>query len=428
MPAGIKPAPENGLCRDCAAALDGPAQRCPNCGSRRLFYHAELNTLSLAHIDCDAFFAAVEKRDNPALRKVPLIIGGGGSRGVVSTACYIARMYGVHSAMPMFKARRACPDAVILPPNIDKYRTAARQIREAFLSLTPAVESVSIDEAFIDLAGTERLHGEPPVHTLVKLAARIERDIGITVSIGLSYNKFLAKLASDMDKPRGLHLIGRAETLDRLAPLPITKIYGVGKAMTQRLKRDGLTQIGQLQSMDEAELGKRYGEIGLRLSRLARGLDRRSVKSARQPKSISSERTLSVDLSTYDALEREMWAACERVSHDLKRKGYSGRTVTLKLKTSGHRIITRARSLAVPTQLAARLFDEARPLLAALADGTPYRLVGISASGLADPVDADTDDLASPERSRVRSIEHTLDRLRDKYGTTAIGKGRSLPP
>jgi hypothetical protein len=204
----------NGLCRDCATPETGdgePARlsgRCRNCGSTRMVRHRELGALAIAHLDCDAFYASVEKRDNPGLADRPVIVGGG-SRGVVTTCCYVARLYGVRSAMPMFKALKACPDAVVIPPDMAKYRIVGRQVRALMREATPLVEAVSIDEAFLDLSGTESVHGGAPARTLALLAERIERNIGITVSIGLSYNKFLAKVASDLDKPRGFAMIGR---------------------------------------------------------------------------------------------------------------------------------------------------------------------------------------------------------------------------
>jgi len=417
------------LCLDCSATLtlDGDQQRtrCTNCHSRRLVAHDELWSLTIAHIDCDAFYAAVEKRDNPDVRDKPLIIGGTGRRGVVSTACYIARMSGVHSAMPMYKARRLCPDAVVIAPRMDAYRAVSRAVRAAFDRLTPSVEPLSIDEAFLDLSGTERLHGAPPAVMLARLVRSIEQDIGITVSVGLSHNKFLAKLASDLNKPRGFSVIGIAETLSRLAPMPIAKIYGVGKASQKALRKDGLTTIGQLQDMDETLLVKRYGSTGLRLARLSRGVDDRSIKTTRIAKSVSSERTLQSDVRDYSDLETELWRACEQVSHDLKAKGMAGRTLTLKLKTSGHRIITRSRTLASPTQLAVRIFDTLTPVLAAECGGLAYRLIGAGAGNLEPAKQADGFDLAAPERQKSQKVEHAMDALRAKFGTDSIKKGRT---
>ena len=292
------------LCRDCAALHTHAAdnKRCPDCNSPRLLVHEELTELGVAHLDCDAFYAAVEKRDRPELQDKPVIIGGG-RRGVVSTCCYVARIHGVHSAMLMFQAKKACPDAVIIKPDMEKYGRVGREVRGLMQQLTPLVEPLSIDEAFMDLRGTEKLHGGPAAQTLIKLVNRIENDIGITVSIGLSHNKFLAKLASDLNKPRGFSIIGAAETVS-FGPLPVSAIWGVGKVMQTRLARDGISQIAQLQKMDEADLARRYDSTGLRLARLAHGRDSRKVAPPAAAKSISSETTFNEDLSDAAALEK----------------------------------------------------------------------------------------------------------------------------
>ncbi len=267
----------HGFCRDCLAPVrQAGERRCRACGSPRLLSHPELPRLTLAHIDCDAFYAAIEKRDRPELRDKPVIIGGG-KRGVVSTACYIARIRGVRSAMPMFKALDVCPDAVVIKPDMEKYVAVGRDIRRRMEALTPLVEPISIDEAFLDLAGTERLHRRPPALVLAEFARQIEREVGITVSVGLSYCKYLAKVASDLDKPRGFAVIGEAEALDFLAPKPVSLIWGVGKAFAATLEADGIRTIGQLQRLDRADLMKRYGSMGDRLHHLSRGQDERRV-------------------------------------------------------------------------------------------------------------------------------------------------------
>ncbi|TGW06427.1 DNA polymerase IV, partial [Mesorhizobium sp. M2D.F.Ca.ET.145.01.1.1] len=259
-------------------------------GSPRLARHPELYRLHLAHIDCDAFYAAIEKRDNPALKDKPLIIGGG-KRGVVSTACYIARIRGVRSAMPMFKALEACPEAVVIAPNMEKYVRVGHEVRAMMQALTPLVEPLSIDEAFLDLAGTERLHGLPPAVVLARFALAVEKEIGITVSAGLSYCKFLAKIASDFRKPRGFSVIGEAEAVGFLATQPVTMIWGVGKAFNATLEQDGIRTIGQLQKMERSDLMRRYGVMGERLYRLSRGEDVRRVDPDQDAKSVSAETT-----------------------------------------------------------------------------------------------------------------------------------------
>lgn len=417
------------LCRDCEIRLDAPAARCPNCRSPRLLHHPELADLSIAHLDCDAFYAAVEKRDRPELANKPVIVGGR-QRGVVATACYIARLSGVGSAMPMARALKLCPDAVVLPPDMARYRKASLEIRALMDEVAPVVEPLSVDEAFLDLSGTTRLHGCSPAETLVRLAARIRREVGITVSIGLSYNKFLAKVASDRDKPRGFFVIGQAEARDFLAGEPVSLIWGVGRALEAKLARDGITRIAELQTMEESDLMARYGVMGRRLYRFARGEDNRAVTPSAGAKSVSVETTLPEDMSVLDDLERELWGLAEELSGRLRRKALAGKTVTLKLKTASFRLRTRAEQLGDPTQLATILFRTGKHLLAREVDGTPFRLIGIGVSDLVDAAYADPPDLVDRERERARVTEAALDRLRGKYGGKVIGKGRALksPP
>ena len=419
-----------GLCRDCfhRVAAGVPGQACPACGSPRVVRHAELFDLGLAHIDCDAFYAAVEKRDDPALANRPLIVGGTGRRGVVATACYLARIHGVRSAMPMYKARRLCPDAVVMRPDMKKYQTVSRAIRDLMRQTTPLVEPLSIDEAFLDLAGTERLHRRPPAETLARLAARVERDIGVTLSVGLSANKFLAKLASDMDKPRGFTVIGRAEAEAVLGPRPVGDIWGVGRALGARLARDGITRVADLRAFDETELMARYGAIGKRLARFCRGRDDRRVDPRSPAKSLSSETTFETDLSEPERLAAILWRLAEAVSAGLKKKDLAGRTVTLKLRTADFAIRTRSRSLGHPTQLADVLFHAAEPLLRRECDGTRFRLIGIAAGALTGARDADPPDLLDPTGGHGREVERAMDAVRAKFGAGAITKGRGFKP
>jgi len=417
------------LCRDCARSLAAEArggrQRCPHCGSPRLISHPELDELAVAHLDCDAFYASVEKRDDPRLRDQPVIVGGG-KRGVVSAACYVARIYGVRSAMPMFKALKLCPEATVIRPDMRKYQAVGREVRRLMLETTPLVEPLSIDEAFLDLSGTEQLHHGSPALTLARLARRIEKVIGITVSIGLSYNKFLAKVASDLDKPRGFSVIGRHEAKAFLAEKPVSLIWGVGRALRERLEADGLHCIGQLAAIEETDLIARYGSIGRRLYSFARGEDARAVDPDSPAKSISAETTFDDDLSEPDALRAELWPLCETVSARLKRSSLAGRTVTLKLKGADFRILTRSRTLAAPTQLAEALFQSALPLLEAAAKGRRFRLIGIGASQFVPSADADQPDLLDPDSGRARAVERAMDAVRTKLGRDAIVKGRGF--
>jgi DNA polymerase-4 len=415
------------LCRDCAKlepAGDLPWSRCPTCSSPRIIAHAELQQLTIAHLDCDAFYASVEKRDNPSLKDKPVIVGGG-RRGVVSAACYVARMYGVRSAMPMFKALKACPQAIVIPPDMAKYSRAGHEVRELMLGVSPAVEPLSIDEAFMDLSGTERLHHGSPAETLVRLAKRIEAEIGVTVSIGLSYNKFLAKIASDLDKPRGFSAIGRADAKSFLATKPVALIWGVGKAMQAQLAQSGVYTIGQLQTIELDELIRRYGSIGSRLYHFARGEDVRHVEPDAPTKSISVETTFEEDISAIGALSDELWPLCERLARRLRRNGFAARGLTLKLKTADFRLLTRSRRLPAPTILAEIIYRTALPLLEAEADGRRYRLIGIGAGELADAEEADLPDLFAPDMQRIAGVERAIEAVRDKLGTAAIHKGRA---
>jgi len=389
------------LCRDCGTVVpETPAdRRCGQCSSPRLLHHPELGELSLAHIDCDAFYATVEKRDNPALLDRPVIVGGG-RRGVVLACCYVARLSGIRSAMPMFKALQACPEAVVVPPDMAKYREVSHRVRELMETTTPLVQPISIDEAFLDLSGTERVHGGPPARTLALLARRIESEIGITVSIGLSYNKFLAKLASDLDKPRGFALIGRADALDFLAPRPVGLLWGVGQALQQRLAREGILTIGELRQRSEGELVARYGSIGRRLHRFSRGEDDRAVVIDTPTKSVSVETTFDRDLTRPEALAAELRTLADDLARRLTAHGLAAGGVVLKLKTSQFKIVTRSRALTDPTQRAEVLYRAALPLLEEAADGTAYRLIGIGSDRLADAAKADPPDLFAAASER----------------------------
>lgn len=385
--------------------------------------HAELFELAIAHIDCDAFYASIEKRDDPSLLDKPLIIGGG-KRGVVSTCCYLARQFGVRSAMPMFTARKLCPDAVVLPPNMAKYIAVSREVRALMDSLTPLVEPLSIDEAFLDLSGTQAVHRAPPAVVLARLAARIERELGISISIGLSHNKFLAKIASDLDKPRGFAAIGRAETMSFLAAQKVSLIFGVGKVFTETLRRDGFETIGQLQACDPNDLIRRYGESGARLARLARGEDTRSVSVDGEMKTISSETTFNENISDFDTLSTELLALSEKLSDRVKAKNLVGDTVTLKLKSAGFRLRTRAQHLMIPSQLASVLYETGRLLLAREVDGTAFRLIGIGLSGLGPASGDDPRDLIEPAIARRAAAERAIDRVRDRFGKDAVVRGK----
>ena len=407
------------FCRDCLGDLDFKARRCNACGSPRLVRHHTLPALSLAHIDCDAFYATVEKRDNPEIADKPVIIGGG-RRGVVSAACYIARTYGVRSAMPMFKALDLCPHAIVIGPDMAKYVRVGREVRQAMQALTPLVEPLSIDEAFLDLSGTERVHGMIPAKVLAKFAREVETQIGITVSVGLSVNKFLAKIASDLDKPRGFAVLDQDDARTMLAEKPVGFIFGVGPATQERLIQRGFRTIADLQRADEIELMRQFPSDGRRLWRLARGIDDRSVVAERGAKTISAETTFENDIKDFATLEKLLWRLSEKVSARLKNGDLSGCTITLKLKTADFRQRTRSQSIASPTQLAAKIFSISREMLAKEIDGTAFRLMGTGVSALRPGSQADDTDMLD---RRAVHAERAIDGLRKKFGASAVIRG-----
>jgi len=411
------------LCRDCFTLGDF-VRRCPGCGSPRIVVHAELGGLSIAHMDCDAFYASVEKRDDPSLRDKALIVGGG-RRGVVTTCCYIARISGVRSAMPMFKARQLCPQAVILKPDFTKYRHESRRIMEMVRELTPLVQPLSLDEAWMDLSGTERLHKAPPALTLARLQARIEAEIGITVSIGLAPNKFLAKIASDLDKPRGFSVIGSADAESFLAPRPVGVIPGVGPAMIKSLDGAGYRTVGDLARADVKDLAARFGAYGLKLAELSHGRDNRPVNPNEERKGISAETTFNDDLRTVEDLEAMLAPLCEKVARHARTSELAGRVVTLKLRNTEFKIITRRRAIPVPTQTAKTLFAVGRELLAKEARGQPWRLIGIGLAELT-PATALEHDLFAADERRALVEERTMDALRARFGPGAVTSGRAF--
>lgn len=413
------PAVSPAFCRDCLSDAAAKAMRCAECGSPRLLRHRTLGALALAHIDCDAFYATVEKRDNPDIADKPVIVGGG-KRGVVSAACYIARTYGVRSAMPMFKALDLCPSAVVVRPDMAKYIRVGREVRQAMLALTPLVEPLSIDEAFLDLRGTELVHGMIPAKVLARFASMVERELGITVSVGLSVNKFLAKIASDLDKPRGFAALDQDEAREMLAERPVGFIYGVGPASQEKLAQRGFRLIKDLQHADETDLMKQFGPEGRRLWRLARGVDDRKVVADRGAKTISNETTLESDIRDFPTLEKILWRLCERVSARLKSGNLSGTTITLKLKTADFRQRTRSQSLQVPTQLATRIFSTVREMLSREIDGTAFRLIGAGVSALKPGAEADDQDLLD---RRSAHAERAMDDVRKKFGNAAVMRG-----
>ncbi|RKK02865.1 DNA polymerase IV [Pseudoroseomonas wenyumeiae] len=411
------------LCRDCLSLSDAAGPACAGCGSRRRVAHAELTQLSIAHIDCDAFFASVEKRDRPELRAKPLIVGGG-KRGVVAACCYIARTRGVRSAMPMFKALSLCPDAVVVKPEMAKYSEAGHRIRAMMQDLTPLVQPMSIDEAVLDLSGTEALHKRPPAAVLAGLALRVEREVGVTISVGLAPNRLLAKLAVERDKPRGFAVIGAREAAAILAPEPVTVLPGVGPVLARKLAAQGFSTLGQLQQLSVREAAQRFGEDGPALAARARGEDSRPVDPHRETKSISAETTFESDIADLAALEIPLWRMCEKLARRLRQQGFAAGGVVLKLKTAGFALRTRHARLHAATRLPDTLFAAARPLLAKEADGTAFRLIGIGAQPLVDGGSADRGDLLDAEAPRRAARWQAIEALRAKFGEDVVVKGR----
>lgn len=416
------------LCRACGVSgyVGGvePPRSCPGCGSENLRSHNELFTLAIAHVDCDAFYASVEKRDDPSLRDRPIIVGGR-ERGVVAAACYIARRYGVRSAMPTWQALKRCPDAVVIKPRMAHYVSVSKEIREAMLALTPLVQPISIDEAFLDLSGTEALHGAAPAVALVGLQDRIRTDIGITVSIGLSGTKSLAKMASDRDKPDGFFVVGIAEAKEWLAPQHASVIYGLGKAAIARLEAAGYTTCEDLVRADLRHLTQIIGKQANEIQKRAAGIDMREVSTAREAKSVSSETTFGRDLSTTAELEAELENLCQKVSWRLKQQAIAGGRITIKLKRPNHQIITRSQTLSGKTNLAHLLFSVARELLVReIGPNRRYRLLGFGVDQLGLPEGDNLLDLAGGTEERKNKLERALDDVHQKLGENVIQSGR----
>jgi DNA polymerase-4 len=413
------------LCRDCYLVADTTPSRCSGCGGGRLVHHRSLTCLTIAHIDCDAFFASVEKRDRPGLVARPVIVGGG-TRGVVTAACYIARIHGVKSAMPMFKALKACPDAVVIKPDFAKYTAASRQVRTLMSELTPLVQPLSIDEAVLDLSGTEALHGAPPAVALARFASAVEQHVGVTVSIGLAANRLMAKIAAGRGKPRGFTVIDAREAASLLAGESVRLLPGVGAALARKLETLGITRLGQLQTLHPSEAARKLGDDGPSLVLRSRGEDARAVDPSREAKSVSAETTFDRDLSAIPDLERHLWRLCEKLARRLKQHDLAAGGVVLKLKTSRFALRTRTARFSSPTVLPDRLFDLARSLLAKEATGVDFRLIGIGANPLVPGSAADHGDLADAAIPKRAAMQAAIDALRGRFGEAVIARGRSL--
>ena len=416
------------ICRACLRSgfVGGvqPPDTCPSCGNKDVRSDPELFDLKIAHIDCDAFYASVEKRDDPSIRARPVIVGGR-DRGVVAAACYIARQFGIRSAMPTWQALKRCPDAVVIRPRMDHYVSISRDIRARMLALTPLVQPLSIDEAFLDMDGTEALHGCSPAEALLKLQREIRDEIGITVSIGLSGTKSLAKMASDRDKPNGFFAIGMADAAAWLAPQPVSVLFGLGRAAVARLEATGIYTCGDLVTADSHQLTAALGKNASTIRDLAAGIDPRAVTPEREAKSISAETTFVSDLSKLKELEAELEVLCQKVSTRLKAQALAGGRVILKLKRPDHTILTRSQTLPEPTDKAHMLFEIGSLLLARETGGRKsYRLMGIGADQLGPPAGSSLLDLSDDTTLRRNNLEAAIDDLHHRLGRDALQSGR----
>lgn len=379
----------------------------------------------ILHVDMDEFFAAVEKLDNPELRGQPLLIGGDPKgRGVVATASYEARTFGCHSAMPMATAVRLCPQAIIIRPRGRRYGEVSEQVFAIFERFTPLIEPLSIDEAFLDITGTERLLG-PPRQAAANLKQAIQEEVGLTASVGLAPNKFLAKLASDMDKPDGLTVVPKDGVQAFLDPLPIRKLWGVGPSTAAVIGRLGVQTVGQLRAIDPAELTRQLGSTGEHLARLARGLDDRSVTPNSQAKSIGQEVTFPRDIADPDELRSVLLGQVEQVARRCRRHGLAARTVTIKVRYGDFKTITRSHTLAEATDLTDALWTGVRNLFDEWAARSfkPVRLIGATATGLVARDKVSESLFPDEQDQRKGRLDRTVDDIIDRFGKGSIGRG-----
>ena len=379
------------------------------------------------HADMDAFFASVEQRDDPGLRGLPVVVGGAPPRGVVAAASYEARKYGIHSAMPMARAVKLCPDLVVIPPNGEVYAQVSREVMEILGSFSPLVEPLSLDEAFVDITGTERLHG-PPRELAETLKARMRRELDLVVSVGVAPNKHVAKIASDLDKPDGLVVVQPDEVSDFLRPLAVSRIFGVGPVTQRKLEAMEIHTIGQLAQRSERELSDRLGVVGQQIVRLARGEDSRPVEVHHEEKTVGHENTFAHDIEDLDELERVVQDQADRVAARLRRQGLAARVVVLKAKTADFVLRTRRRTLPRRTSDGSMLGKSARQLLAKLVRGGigPLRLTGVSAADLAPEDEPGQLTFDEPQRQQEKSLGQTLDQITAKFGKGSLVRGTKL--
>ncbi|VBB05405.1 Hypothetical protein LUCI_0614 [Lucifera butyrica] len=378
----------------------------------------------ILHVDMDAFFAAVEQRDEPALRGKPVIVGGLGNRGVVSTASYEARRFGVHSAMAMAEARQRCPGGVFLPCDHAKYSRVSKAILAIFNDFSPLVEPLSLDEAFLDVSGMEGLY-DGPEEIARRIKLRIHREIGLTASVGIAPNKFLAKLASDWKKPDGLVLVRPGEERQFLCQVPVDRLWGVGDATAAALFKLGIRAIGQLAERDVTELEGHFGQAAAhKMHQLARGEDDRKVISRHEPQSVGRETTFEEDVSDRETIAAHLLSLAADVGWRLRRMGYTGRTVTVKIRLPSFQTLTRSKTLLTATALDETIYQTAGDLWEKVQIKGGIRLLGVTVSNLQRGKDqlalfADADE-------KRLAVTAAADRIRDRFGPDSIIRGRLL--
>jgi len=384
---------------------------------------------AILHIDMDAFYASIEQRDNPELVGKPVIIGGKVGRGVVSTASYEARKYGVRSAMPISEAVRRCPDGIYIPPNIPKYRAVSEQIMNIFHRYTPDVEAISLDEAFVDVTGSQKLFGSAEqIGRAIKQS--IYEELQLTASVGLAYNKFLAKLASDLDKPDGFYIVMPEDLQEKIWPLSIRRMMGVGHKTADMLERMGVKTIGQLAVMDSGLLEHIFGKAGVQMHELANGIDARMVESVREAKSFGRETTFPTDISDQYTLETVLFTLADDVCHSLRSHHVKGRTVSIKIRYPDFKSITRAITLEQYTSSFEPVYNTVKQLMEKhYTDGTPVRLIGVTVSNLKQETEIiEQQDLFADQKTvkKVDALNKVLDNLNDKYGSEIVHRARKI--
>lgn len=372
----------------------------------------------------DAFYASVEQADNPGLKGKPVIVGGQ-MRGVVCAASYEARRFGVHSAMPVFQAEKLCPHAIFLPVRMARYKEVSCAVMEILRAVSPVVEQVSIDEAFVDISGTERLHG-PPRDLARRIKSLVRECACLTCSIGIAPNKFLAKIASDYNKPDGLTIIQQDRVEQFLRRLPVGKIPGVGKKTGEELRKLGIVFASDILKFPGAYWIARFGKWGAALHAKARGIDDSPVEPCSVPKSVSAEQTLAADTDDTAQLEKILLSQAEEVGRELRKMGFKARTVTLKIKLSDFKMITRSRTLPEPFDATTILFDTAQKLLADLRPARKVRLIGIGASSFYSGPSQMNMDLSGRQTRRTAGLDRALDLLRSRYCDDVVVRGRMI--